>query len=451
LLCCSNQKQGGHDVGDTGWRRSRRANTLSSSPDRRHDRVHGPPFSTDPGWTEGHVALAATLLAWEDATSIVERFEVVHDLLHAALPRRRQLGHTYQGLAKAIERHGADLINRTRAMLQGHAAARGARFRTRYGFEALAADGSRFDAPRTPDNEAFLGTAGKPGTHPQLAVTTLWHMGYAMPWDWRVGPAAQPERAHLRDMLPGMPAGCLLVVDAGFTGYDLLRQIIASGRHFLVRVGGNVTLLTDGRPHERLRRVGGRVLLWRQDSDDPPLRLRLIVLGRGRKRVYLVTSITDRRALHKHAAGELYRMRWGVEVFYRQAKQTLERRKVRSACARRAVLEMHWTMVGLWLLMLMAATELAKDRVDPLRLGVAAAARTARRWIRRAHARATPTTLRRELRSCIKDEAPRNASKAARQWPHKKTQAPPRAPRLRKAARSQLQAVQRPAPTKQGA
>ena len=92
-------------------------------------------------------------------------------------------------------------------------------------------------------NEAGLGTAGKAGTHPQMLLTTMWHMGTGLPWAWRVGRADANERDHLRSLLPELPAGALVVADALFIGFDLLSQMDRRGLRFLVRVGANVRLL----------------------------------------------------------------------------------------------------------------------------------------------------------------------------------------------------------------
>ena len=381
-------------------------------------------------------------MAWEDASTLTERFAHVWELLHGVLPRRRHLGDTYQGFAKALLRHGDALVDRVKQHLRQESGLRLGRWLLRFGVEPVAIDGSKFDAPRTAGNEHELGVWGQPGSHPQMTVTTAWHMGTGLPWDWRVGPAREAERTHLHQMLGDLPQKCLLVTDAGFTGYQMLRTIIESGRDVLLRVGSNVTLLTGGQPHAHLRQAGGMVLLSRKDRPlEPPLKLRLIVVGSGRKKVYLVTSITDPRRLSKAAASELYQMRWGVEVFYRQAKQTLERRKVRSASPARAVQEMHWTLIGQWLLMLMTASRLGHAGKDPLRTGVAAAARTVRRWSRRLRARARPGSVYDELSRCVKDDTPRCGSKSSRGWPHKKNPPPPGQPRLRKARHAQLAAA----------
>ena len=85
------------------------------------------------------------------------------------------------------------------------------------------------------------------------------------------------ERAHLKSMVPDLPAQALVVADAGFVGYALCRRLLRHGTHFLLRVGGNMTLLTDlGYYHEERE---GLVYLWPQKHRrGRPLVLRLIVL-----------------------------------------------------------------------------------------------------------------------------------------------------------------------------
>ena len=64
------------------------------------------------------------------------------------------------------------------------------------------------------------------------------------------------------------------------------------GRHFLLRVGGNITLLKGlGYYHEER---DGLVYLWpRKHRRCRPLVLRLIVLRQGKQDVYLLTDVLD--------------------------------------------------------------------------------------------------------------------------------------------------------------
>ena len=69
-------------------------------------------------------------------------------------------------------------------------------------------------------------------TGPQAWLTTLWRVGTGLAWAWRTGKATDAERTHLRDMLCMPPENALLIADAGFTGYDLMKEIVADASRF---------------------------------------------------------------------------------------------------------------------------------------------------------------------------------------------------------------------------
>ena len=419
LLCCSNQSKGGHDVQIVDWRRCHAANRVSSTDRRGHERVHGPPFSTARAarvtcWSDSALLVAAIAMALSPARTIVERFFDALPLAGGTLPRRVHAGTTYQGFSKAMLSRGSVLLiaagEHLRARLQAVAGA----FWMRRGFVVFAADGSRVDCPRTIANEVLGMTARlDTPTHPQLLVTCLWHMGLGVLWDWRIGTIFQHERGHLLDMLARLPARAMIVADAGFVGFDLLRAVHDSGRFFLIRVGSGTRLLTG---LGTCRREGpDTVYFWpERRHSKPPLRLRLLTFGD----VHVLTNVLDPVLLSRAAAGELYRARWGVEVNFRTLKQTLGRRKMRCAAPAQAKLELHATLLGLTLLQLMALRGMVARGVDPLGLSTAAALRTLRSWWTRTVG--APRTLLRELSECFRDPYERLGSKTAWHWPHKK-------------------------------
>jgi hypothetical protein len=153
----------------------------------------------------------------------------------------------------------------------------------------------------------------------------------------------------------------MLLADAGFTGYELMRAISGGGRRFLIRVGASVTLL---------RRLGwcveeraGTVYLWptkvQRQKKAPPLTLRLITLVDGRnRRMHLLTDVVDERELSDAEAATLYAQRWGAELIYRSLKQTMGRRRMVCGNPEHAAVELDWAVVGLWVLGLMAADAL---------------------------------------------------------------------------------------------
>ncbi len=167
-----------------------------------------------------------------------------------------------------------------------------------------------------------------------------------------------------------MPADALVVADAGFVGYVLCRRLLRHRRHFLLRVGSNITLLKDlGYYHEER---DGLVYLWPQKHRScRPLVLRLIVLRHGVQDVYLLTDVLDLTELTDAEAATLFGMRWGEEVFYRSYKQTLQRRTLLSRTAATCLAEAQWTLLGLWLLGLMTVSRLVEAGIDPLACSVA--------------------------------------------------------------------------------
>jgi len=378
-------------------------------------------------------------MAIGDGPTLLDRFFAARSTLDLDLPRGRRVGRTYQGFIKALLRYGDPLVRRIAAHLRVSIRSMAAQRWQRFGWVIFAVDGSKINAVRSAANESAFGVSGKNNSGPQQLLTTLWHMGTGLPWAWVTSGIHGNERDHLRAMIAELPAGCLLVADAGFTGYDLLRQLNREGISVLIRAGRHVTLLRNlgftVQQHDDI------VYLWparAQGSKQPPLVLRLIKVRSAKgEPVVLLTSVLDHQQLDDSTAAMIYQMRWGVEVFYRSVKQTLQRRKMRSAAPRQTALELHWTMIGITLLGVMSVSAIIKRGHDPLSWSVAAACRIVRRTM--GPAGITLRTLWSRLASALKDSAPRKASKKARCWPRKKTSRPPGTPLIRDATAAEVQ------------
>ena len=179
------------------------------------------------------------LMAWGEQTQLVERFHAVTSFLKQTC-KHWELGVSYEGWVTALAREKERLvplvIQRLRRQMQSM------KDYQRCGrWEAYAVDGSEFACPRTLENQQAMGDVGKPDGMPLVSLTTLHHLRLGLPWALRVGPGTDSERAHLRDMADELPAGSLLVADAGFVGYDLCRSLLARKQHFLLRVGGRAS------------------------------------------------------------------------------------------------------------------------------------------------------------------------------------------------------------------
>jgi len=270
-------------------------------------------------------------------------------------------------------------------------------------------------------------------------------MGLRLPWMWRLGPSNSSERAHVMEMIGAgkFPKNTLFCGDAGFVGFPLWSHITQSNGHFLVRVGANVSLLSESADYE----IGenGIVLCWPRDMQgkQPPLRLRLVKVRLGRNVAYLLTNVLNPKKLTITRMLQLYKMRWGIEVEFRGLKQTLDRVKLRCRNDRRLLAELDWSLMAMAVAELFALKEqLAKtpkscgqDRPtrDPARRSLANTMRAIRSCLRSADSipragRDLPALLRK----AITDGYHRRKPKRARYRPPNPDKKPLGAPKVRK-------------------
>ena len=233
------------------------------------------------------------------------------------------------------------------------------------GFPVFGVDGSRLELPRTESNErrfspastrggneaedgtrsrgasrgvapvrgrpATGGPAEKKANSPQMWLTTMFHVGTGLPWDWRTGPSDSSERDHLRQMIEALPADALVTADAGFVGYEYLEGA----------AGQRPALLDPGRG----QRAAAEGVGLRRGEERPGLP---VAGPRGRAPVNRrwccawwwraaagIRCIWSRRCgtnggFRTQQVVGIYALRWGMELFYRHFKQTFERRKLRS-------------------------------------------------------------------------------------------------------------------------
>jgi hypothetical protein len=389
-------------------------------------------------WTPGRLLTAATLMSWDDAQTLRARFHNARDVVRRLFPEW-EAPSSYSGFAKALAQGAGALLPRVRRRLQErlrHCCA--GRWRTQ-GWVVFGADGSRFECPRTAANEDGLGCAGKNRTAPQAFHTMLMHLATGALWDFRVGPGTDSERRHLEDMAPHLPRRSLLVADAGFIGYELCRRLQQARVHFLLRVGGNITLLAEPLGG-RVDRDGQTVWLWPQKHQQgPPLVLRLVVVGRGAQAVYLVTDVHDPQQLSAASAAEFYRRRWGLEVAYRTIKQTLDRAVWLSRTPQTVLAEHVATLLGVWALQTLSFQQLSREKQDPRRWSPAQARDATRRVMRLALDRAwkPQRPWLTQLGQAVRDPYVRRRSKRARDWPHKKRDPPTQPPNLQRLTKTQ--------------
>lgn len=400
------------------------------------------PVSVGTKWSPLRLFWMAILMVWSAEQTLYSRFDATRDVLRSLFPKWR-LGKSYSGWYEAQLKWIAPMRSALSKRLQKQIEMMAGQRWQRQGWCAFAVDGSRVECPRTEANETALKCAGRDKTGPQLFLTTLLHMGTGLPWDFRIGPGTDSERRHLEDMQASLPRHALVVADAGFTGYDLYCRLIEAKQNFLIRVGANVHLLKGLGYFEQ--EGADTVYLWPDKRlSKPPVTLRLIERRQGKKKMYLVTNVLDKKALSQKNAEVLYEMRWGIEVFYRSLKQTLEKRKMLSRSPEAAKCELTWAMYGIWLLGLMSVSKMLARGADPLRWSAAAARDRIRESLREALTRRSlDRSLAKDLGLALKDAYVRRRTKKARDWPHKKKESPPGTPKIQSPSGKQRLAIKR--------
>jgi hypothetical protein len=158
-------------------------------------------------------------------------------------------------------------------------------------------------------------------------------------WSWQIGPGTAAEQDHLQHLLGTLSPRALVVCDAAYMGYDLVRAIVGGGRSFLFRMSSRVHLYTAH--DEALTHWSeGPVWYWpkyAQEQKTAPVPCRLIrVPARGQVEhdVWLLTDVLDPARLPAATSAKSYRWRWRNEGVFRTYKRTINQVKLSSRTAR---------------------------------------------------------------------------------------------------------------------
>lgn len=412
-------------------------------------------FHGNTSWSARGLVWLALCWSWSECRNVTDAFT------EAATWSQRISGvkplSTYQGFMGAMTRWTATFIPLLWMLLQTRMEEWGGDFWRIDGWVPIAFDGSRSTAPRTKANEkAFCAAHYGQGMtaryrkkkskgmrrkknernkaqpqEPQAWITLLWHMGLRLPWSWRLGPSNSSERAHVVEMVTAgkFPKDTLFCGDAGFVGYPLWSEILKSQAHFLVRVGANVSLLTERAGFQR--KQNGLVLCWPKammQAQQPPLRLRLVRVRIGKTKTWMLTSVLDESRLSVRQIVKFYKMRWRIEVEFRGLKQTLDCGKLCCRNDQRLLAELHWSIMGMAVAELLALKEQLSPKrrrttrgqppPDPVKRSLAQTIRVFRHGLNNLNHVPPPSeNLHAKLRAAVTDSYERAASKRARYRP----------------------------------
>lgn len=390
-------------------------------------------------WSAQKVLWVSLVMNWIAGATLSERFRAARKIVRFIRPRWT-LPKTWAGFVEAQQRWWPVLWPLVSRHLRPDESF-GEAWRVE-GWLAFSADGSRFECPRTTDNEEGLKCAGREKTGPQMFQTTLQHVGTGLPWDFRLGPGTDSERRHLDEMLGDLPPQSLLTADAGFISFDLCEWLCQNQHVFVLRVGGNVTLLENlGWDGEQ---QGTTIYYWPQGCRDrQPIVLRQVRFrSPGGLPVVLLTNELDAERLSEEAIQKIYAFRWGIEVYYRTFKQTWGFARLLSRTPETALNEQRWRIVALWTLQRLIGKHLQSAGRDPRRFSGAAARGTIRGFLQDLQQGNRGKPLSHRLRLARTDDYKRHGPKQTRQWPRKKNDKPPKPPKIRPATPQEIQKAQ---------
>lgn len=241
-----------------------------------------------------------------------------------------------------------------------------------FGLRPLAVDGTRVITPHEASTlERWPRPSVKSGGlahHPQALLVVAFELFSRLPVGVAVLGHKASEHLGLRELLTGIGRDNLLILDRGYVGKALLRDMIASGNHVLLRMttaeANSWNCVYDFLRSKAKEAIIEVTLPGRPGHDEAPLtaRLRLIVRSfprgrpgkhQSREKMVLLTTLTDPEHAPKENLIALYSERWGIETFNRELKTIYHIERFRSHTAERVEQELYACLT--WLTIAAAA------------------------------------------------------------------------------------------------
>lgn len=386
-----------------------------------------------PRWDIHPLIYVALLMTWCSGDSLPEQFEAARAAYVVCCPSKKRPGKTSSGFEKALCRLPMPVLRCVAASLRREIFQKFGERMFYKGWIPLGCDGTTIDVPRTEELEQRLGEATKKGSGPKLYLSAVVHLTLGIPWCWRWGRGGKSsEREHLSHLVKHLPAAALLVADAGYMGYEVMRGLMNKNVSFLIRMSSQATFNVEGGVDGQFRE--GRVWYWPSsicDRTHPPLEGRLIRVRNRRYKhdVWLFTNV-PREKLTRKMAARFYRLRWENECFFRTYKRTLKTVKLRSRTLRMVHREAEASMLATQLLHCLGA--LAMPAGLTAGLPTMCSPRAILVLIRKAlNGRRLLKKFTASLATAIRERRKRKTAKEKREWPGRAKHTPPKPPKLR--------------------
>lgn len=396
-------------------------------------------------WRAQPLLFVLLMMTWCAGDSLPERFETARAFYVACFQRRRRPGKTIEGWQKALARIPTRALRAVASVLRARLQQV---FASRWlvdGFVPLGCDGSRLQCPRSQELEERLYSKRRRKKRkrqgqapPPIWVTALVHLSLGVLWSWRLGRGTASERHHLIELLATLPRRALLIADAGFIGYDLVKKLVKNQVSFLIRLSSQVPLYTVKKV--ALRRFREGVLYyWPQDeqqSEQPPIPVRVLrIRSRRKKDVWLMTNVFDAAQLPLPSASRFYRWRWRNEGLFRTYKRTLGKVKLMSRTVAMAHREAEGSLLAVQLLLAHGALTVPAAAsfapVLPSARNILLEIRAEIRNVTGMYLGPRQTrTYRERLQAIRMDRRKNRRDKVRRRWPGRADHKPPRPPRI---------------------
>jgi hypothetical protein len=254
-----------------------------------------------------------------------------------------------------------------------------------FGMRALAFDGTSMMVPHDMSTKKRwpcpkIGDHRR-AHHPQALLVIAFELFSRLPVGVAVMGKVASEHLGLRQLLRSIGKNQLLIVDRGYVGKVLLREMIESGNQVVLRMTSAEANCWDAvyafmRSKAR-EQVITLLLPAKPKSNDLPMEVRVRLIrrsfrrgrpGRGQKRdmMVILTTLTDSIKAPRQEIIDLYTARWGIETFNRELKLTFNLEAFHSSKADRIEQELY---AALCWMTIAATVESSADRLIRLRHG----------------------------------------------------------------------------------
>lgn len=116
----------------------------------------------------------------------------------------------------------------------------------------------------------------------------------------------------------------ILVFDLGYFSYEFFGWLMGKGVYFVSRIKENTC-------YEVLKKLGRNewlVKLGITAKGQKPIVVRLVRVKEKKKWYYYITNLMDRKRIGVKEIRYLYRLRWQIEIFFKELKEVLNIKKI---------------------------------------------------------------------------------------------------------------------------